>query len=620
MELKNFFALDDQGNKLPGAMCYVYLRGTESPVSGLRKANGVASSNPFTTDSNGLAQFAAPNGLYDVRVVAGVRDYRLPIQFNDVTEDLATAQEAATRAEDARDAAHLNAGLKKNIAEGLQTTVDGEFFSVASSASSEYLVLYKNHLGVELEVKRYPSGAAVDNMLSLISPSSNAPTVLASVADADGFELLQVHTDGLLKTGAFEIGKAGLQTELLSLQNLDLPNVSSGFSVMDPDGFHYSLDPVAQAVAQIKSVSVLAGLRASLSNELEDVLIRLVGDSITWGMTVTGGGPLDPRNHALTDTRNNLTSPSWANLLHQYLGARYSSGVMSSPAPGVALYEAAHAIDVTTSAKVSVINVATREVAGKTVTADASAALEALCVVPDAYALCFETVGTGFTLVYRESPAAGSFTVLVDGVVNRTVIATNAATTYGKTVTIALPFGRHAVELRCTGAVAFEAIQRTRKIRVANDGLIGTNTLEWLPTAGRLSASVADDDTHVFVQLGTNDRALTTEPNDPVRTKRNLVAISDYIINARGKSLVLMAANYADLDYPSLVTAKYSQADVARMIAQVASNFSCGYIDNYRATLKQKLTGEVFLADGLHPNNAGHLQKFKNIIDCLEQA
>ena len=620
MELKNFFAQDDQGNALPGAMCYVYLRGTESPVGGLQKANGVALPNPFSTDNSGLAQFAAPNGLYDVRVVAGVRDYRLSIQFNDVTEDLATAQEAATRAEDARDAAHLNAGLKKNIAEGLQATVDGEFFSVASSANSEYLVLYKNNLGVAQEVKRYPSGAAIDNMLSLISPSSNAPTVLASVADADGFELLQVHTDGLLKTGAFEIGKTGLQTELLSLQNMALPNVNSDFSVMDADGFHYSLDPVAQAVGLTNSMSVLSSLWASLTNELEDVLIRLLGDSITWGMTVTGGGPVDPRAHALTDVRNNLTSRTWANLLHQYLGARFSSGVMSSPAPGVALYEAVHAIDVTTSAKVSVLNVATRAVVAKAVSVDASAALEALCVVPDAHALCFDTVGTGFTLVYREAPGAGSFSVWVDGVLNSTVIATNATTTYGKTVTLALPFGRHAVELRCSGAVAFEAIQRTRRIRVANDGLIGTNTQEWLPTGILLPASVANDDTHVWFQGGTNDRQQTTEPNDPVRTKRNVKAISDYVMKVRGKSLVLMAANYADTDYPSLVTAKYSQADVARMVAQVAAEVGCGYIDNYSATLKQKLAGEVFLADGLHPNDPGHWRIFENIVDNLEQA
>ena len=527
---------------------------------------------------------------------------------------------ARADAEAARDTFNLNVGRKADIAEGLRETVSDQSFTVMSPNTAEYIIEYENVGGAAQEVKRYPSAVAVDNVLGQISQSNGSSAITASAADADGFEVLQLQEDGLLRTIGFEIGPDGFASESLSLQNLNLPNVSSDVIVIDLDGFHYSLDPVAQSVTQTKSVPVLFALRMSLSNELEDVLIRLVGDSITWGMTVTGGGTQDPRSHNLTDPRNNLTSPSWANLLHQYLGARYSSGVMSSPVPGVALYEAAHSIDVTTSAKVSVINFATREVVSKDVTADASAALEVLCVVPDGDALCFDTVGTGFTLVYRESPGAGSITVLVDGVVNSTVTTTNATTTYGKTTTLVLPFGWHSVELRCTGVVSFEAIQRTRKIRVSNDGLIGTNTQEWLPAAGRLSASVASDDTHVFVQLGTNDRALTTEPNDPVRTKRNLVAIADYIIHSRGKGLVLMAANYADLDYPSMITAKYSQADVARMIAQVASKFGCGYIDNYRATLKQKLAGEAFLADGLHPNDAGHLQTFKNIVDCLEQS
>ena len=546
-------------------------------------------------------------------------------------EEADRASDFAVNAEDAAASSASSASIASAISNPFTNTADGivatagsgatnRFFSVPILGDSRALsILYRNDVGTPIEIGRTISEAAVDNVLGQISQSNGSSSITASAADADGFEVLQLQEDGLLRTVGFEIGPNGFETQLLALQNLDLPNVSSDVIVIDLDGFHYSLDPVAQAVAETKSVPVLFALWVSLSNELEDVLIRLVGDSITWGMTVTGGGAQDPRAHALTDPRNNLSSPSWANLLHQYLGVRYSSGVMSSPAPGVALYEAPHTIDVTTSGKVSVINFSTREVVDKTVIADASAALEALCVVPDGHALCFDTVGTGFTLVYRESPGAGSFTVLVDGMVDSTVTTANAATVYGKTVTLALPFGRHTVELRCTGGVSFEAIQRTRKIRVSNDGLIGTNTQEWLPNAGRLPASVSNDDTHVFVQLGTNDRALTTEPNDPVRTKRNLVAIANYITNVRGKSLVLMAANYADLDYPSMVSAKYSQADVARMIAQVASSFGCGYIDNYRATLKQKLAGQAFLADGLHPNDSGHMQIFINIVDGLEQ-
>lgn len=109
MELKNFFAQDDQGNKLPGATCYLYLRGTESPVPGAVKANGAPLESPFTADSNGLIQLAAPNGLYDLRVITEGRDNRIRLQFNDVSESLDSAQAAAQQAKEARDSAQAAA-------------------------------------------------------------------------------------------------------------------------------------------------------------------------------------------------------------------------------------------------------------------------------------------------------------------------------------------------------------------------------------------------------------------------------------------------------------------------------------------------------------------------------
>lgn len=95
MELKNFFAQDDAGNILSAATCYLYVRGTENLVEVLQGANGLALSNPFVSDQQGLVQFAAPNGLYDLRVVKGPRDYRLRMQCNDVTETTAAAENAA---------------------------------------------------------------------------------------------------------------------------------------------------------------------------------------------------------------------------------------------------------------------------------------------------------------------------------------------------------------------------------------------------------------------------------------------------------------------------------------------------------------------------------------------
>ena len=88
MELKNFFSLDDQGNTLPEATCYLYIRGTETLAEGLQKANGLSLSNPFASDQQGLIQFAVPNGIYDLRVVKGSRDYRLSVQCHDVDDAL----------------------------------------------------------------------------------------------------------------------------------------------------------------------------------------------------------------------------------------------------------------------------------------------------------------------------------------------------------------------------------------------------------------------------------------------------------------------------------------------------------------------------------------------------
>lgn len=86
MELKNYFAQDAEGNILGGATCYLYVRGTESLVDELQGMNGSALANPFESDEHGLIQFAAPDGLYDLRVVKESRDYRLRVQLDDATD------------------------------------------------------------------------------------------------------------------------------------------------------------------------------------------------------------------------------------------------------------------------------------------------------------------------------------------------------------------------------------------------------------------------------------------------------------------------------------------------------------------------------------------------------
>lgn len=116
MELKNYYAQDSQGNVQPGATCHLYEVGTETHVTGLLNAKDVPLSNPFSSDGFGLIQFKAPNGLYELRIVSGVRDYRIKVQCLDVIETVALAETSAasaaqseTNAINARDASEAHA-------------------------------------------------------------------------------------------------------------------------------------------------------------------------------------------------------------------------------------------------------------------------------------------------------------------------------------------------------------------------------------------------------------------------------------------------------------------------------------------------------------------------------
>lgn len=65
-------------------------------------------------------------------------------------------------AEAARDAAMASGDIYATTAAGLDATTSGQYFSVPSADSAEYLILYKNNAGSALEVKRYPSAARAD--------------------------------------------------------------------------------------------------------------------------------------------------------------------------------------------------------------------------------------------------------------------------------------------------------------------------------------------------------------------------------------------------------------------------------------------------------------------------
>ncbi|MDF3843371.1 hypothetical protein P3W55_16785 [Pseudomonas citronellolis] len=127
MELKNYFVQNANGDILPGATAALYLPGTTSLVSDLKDSDGAALANPFAATADGLLQFAAPNGTYDLTVSTPGRSYTVRIQCNDVAESVSAVQSAAAAAQAssqlAQDSADL-AKLQKNYATYAEAMAD----------------------------------------------------------------------------------------------------------------------------------------------------------------------------------------------------------------------------------------------------------------------------------------------------------------------------------------------------------------------------------------------------------------------------------------------------------------------------------------------------------------
>lgn len=85
MEIKTRWAQDRSGNVLPFASVSLFYEGTTDLVSGLEDSGGNPLSNPFQSDVNGKAVFAAPDGQYDIKFSSGPRESTASIQFLDVS-------------------------------------------------------------------------------------------------------------------------------------------------------------------------------------------------------------------------------------------------------------------------------------------------------------------------------------------------------------------------------------------------------------------------------------------------------------------------------------------------------------------------------------------------------
>lgn len=405
-------------------------------------------------------------------------------------------------------------------------------------------------------------------------------------------------------------------------------------------------------IASLEAATPPAGLRdlkLALSDDFCQFLgIVLIGDSITWGMSATGIAPINPRANALTDARNNGSSPSWANLLHKYLGLQYykDSEATETAWPGtpsgVAIFEYNNAVSlfpgsspfVRSNTNVSSPGAWTQSgVVGGTKLGYYIQALVNTATGLDNLRLKWTMTGYEFDLVFAAQSNGAKYDLIVDGVTLGTYSTQTTDTglpiSFGNVRTHSLGgFKRNAVvELRVVPGDAarinfrVEAVTMNRRLRVTNQGIIGIAAATYSNVM--LNAARQEGDQFALVQPGTNDRALTSAQG-PVGTltfRTNLERIADTLV-AANITPIFMCANAVPtaIDVPPVVA--YSMNDVRDALRTFAGARRFDYIDHFAETKVRLDAGEVGLieASGPHPLDPGMQLSFDETRQRIDAA
>lgn len=375
-----------------------------------------------------------------------------------------------------------------------------------------------------------------------------------------------------------------------------------------------------------KKVCYNGGQLSQLMHDLEDplcqaIFMKFVGDSITWGMTVPGSAPTSPRSGQLADVRNNMSSPSWLNLFHQWLGRNY----FRLPAPtatGIGEVSYSRSVDLWPASPLFVLSAfATSE----GVISNTNATLRSFIdYVTDGKSIEFDMYGASFTYVYSQLTNGADYELFVDGI-SQGVFGTSGTSMFRASRGHNFAVGSHKIKITKRGPVSTalrtEAIRVNKILTVKNDGIIGRSTADWLPGKGLLDVSVQTRDKYVFVMLGTNDRAQTNQPTSPSRITENLFSIVNWLNTQRPlANPILLCANEADQDAVSPYF--YDMNSVRSAISAVATARSIDMVDFYEVTRDALSEGANYLADSdpLHPGTLGHYLMFRGISDAVRNA
>ena len=344
----------------------------------------------------------------------------------------------------------------------------------------------------------------------------------------------------------------------------------------------------------------LSAVLKHLKNPFVRTIIKLIGDSITFGQSGTGWAATGDTIPGTSSKMNVLTATCWANMLYDYVDAKYNKDHhvamdnenITYTCPNTYAYVGA---DYTHHYYMNIEN-----------------------QLADGSGVNFSMFGTGFTIIYTAMASGGIVDIYVDGSKVDTLDTYAAAYAYKQEKVISgLSAAAHTVVIAETNTknassgsktVRLEGLIIPKTAQVINWGISGITSI----TARQKTADwYLATDNFIIIQLGTNDRSTFLSP---AATISNLSAVCKYIIDNTTAKPILMSAQPIAV---AQETGNFRMEDVDMAIRAVAQKFNMPYISNYSGYLDYVERTGVDLDDlldgGVHPNDAGHLLMFQII-------
>lgn len=403
----------------------------------------------------------------------------------------------------------------------------------------------------------------------------------------------------------------------------------------DLDILNAKIDANAAKIDTARASLILGeAIRADMANPLKPTRIKLIGDSITWGMGSSAGSPIEPRYGDLSDVRNTIdtsVSKTWANLLRSWIAKVYGDGTVTSDSAGSGytvvpsytkwseIYKSVKMTDknglvATDASKLSFISYAgvaqfngsSMNLLGANFNSLRPVEMEFTVISDHAY-ICYSKHAIG--------NAGDSIDVYVDDVFHSNFVYYDAVTDHNAQYKVDFSsFGSHKIKIRnvSTGTSSYAIIWGLRvdkRIYVANDGIIGSSTKSWLDK-NLFDASVTSADDFVFMMLGTNDRAAVGGPDGYY--KRLGECLTKIKTLAPASNVIIMSSTFAANENTG--TYKFNMRDVDSLSRKFAFANNLKFISHYTYCAQKLLDAESIWSDGLHLNDHGNRLYFENIV------